>query len=95
MILRPVSKVKSTKISATSTRKVAASADVLSKLVLGRHAITIINNGENVIYVGGSDVTTTNGMPLAVGETATIPVDSDAVDAIYVVGGAAYILEYF
>jgi len=89
---RPVSGMLTTAIAAESAQP-AASVDVLSKLKVGRHTITITATA-NGVYIGGSDVTTTNGRPIANGDSVTIPVDGDEVNAVYVIGNVI-LTEYF
>lgn len=90
---RPVTHAKNTVLNAT-TAVVAASPEVLAKQYSGRHTVTITAKGSTV-YVGGKDVTKDNGMPIASGESFTIPVASDRCDNIYVVGGSVILTEWF
>lgn len=94
MILQPVNRVTTTVIKAASARKVCASADVLGGLsgTGSRHAISITAEDADV-FIGGSDVTATNGTKVAAGETVYIPVC--AKDAVYAVGGTFRLGEYF
>ena len=46
----------------------------------GRRAIFVYNNSSNTIYIGGSDVTSANGMPVAVGTHS--PIIDAGVDMI-------------
>lgn len=93
MFNRPVTWTKSIVLDATSA-VVAASPEVLSKQRSGRHTISITASGATV-YIGGSDVTTANGTPIKDGTTLTIPVSSDRVDQVYVVGGKVRLTEWF
>jgi len=72
---------------------VAASPAVLSHLMLGRHAVTI-TAGSSAVYIGDENVTGTNGIKLAAGESMTIPVDSQRADQVYVTG-ACILTEWF
>ena len=51
----------------------------------GRVAVTLFNNGAATVYLGGSSVTTSNGMILPPGASMTI----NATAAIYGISGAA------
>lgn len=72
----------------------AASPDVLCKKRRGRFAVGISPVDADV-YIGGEDVTTATGMPIKVGDSIVIPVVSDKVEAVYVVGGQCIITEFF
>lgn len=93
MFNRPVSMVKTTKLTATNTT-LAASPEVMSKQLSGRHTISITASGSTV-YVGGANVSKDNGMPVASNATVTIPVASDRADQVYVVGGTVILTEWF
>ncbi len=93
MFNRPVSMVKTTKLTATNAT-LAASPEVMGKQYSGRHTISLAASGSTV-YIGGADVTKDNGLPLAAGQIMTIPVSSDRTDQIYVVGGTVILTEYF
>jgi len=71
--------IKSSKVSVTGT----ATALPATGLV-GREAIAIYNNtsATEVLYIGGSDVTTSNGFPLTSSAPA-ITLDLDATVIIY------------
>ena len=51
--------------------------------------------GADAVYIGGADVTSATGMPIKAGDNIVIPVVSDKVDAVYVVGGQCVITEFF
>ena len=89
----PVTHMKTTILSA-SKAVVAASEAVQSKQICGRHAITIAPKS-GTIYIGGPDVSSTNGLPIASGTTFTVPVSKDRVDQVYVVGGDVVLTEWF
>lgn len=93
MFNHPVNRVKTTVLKA-STAVVAASEAVISKLDGGRHTITIAPKS-GTIYVGGADVSSANGLPIAAGASLTIPVSRDRVDQVYVVGGDVILTEWF
>lgn len=93
MFNRPVSYVKITALNATSAT-VAASQEVLEKSCSGRHTITITATGADV-YIGDKNVSASNGMPIANGESFTIPVTTDRFDQVYVVGGSVILTEWF
>lgn len=90
---RPVTYAKTTTLNA-ATATVAASQEVLEKTYSGRHTITITANG-GTVYVGDKNVSKSNGMPIADGESFTIPVASDRSDNVYVVGGSVILTEWF
>lgn len=89
----PVTYIKTTTLSA-SKAVVAASEAVKSKQINGRHAITIAPKS-GTIYIGGPEVSSTNGLPIATGTTMTIPVSKDRSDQVYVVGGDVILTEWF
>lgn len=60
--------------TATTTRR-AQSAGVLIKA---------LSTNSETVYVGGSDVTTSNGYPLAASESVSLPIDDPS--RIYIVG---------
>ena len=93
MFNRPVSMVKTTKLTATNAT-LAASPAVVARQLGGRHTISLAASGSTV-YVGGSDVTKDNGLPLEAGQVLTIPVSTDRVDQIYVIGGTVILTEWF
>ena len=72
----------------------AASPDVVSQKRRGRFAVGISPVGD-AVYIGGADVTSSTGMPIKAGDNIVIPVVSDKVDAVYVVGGQCVITEFF
>lgn len=89
---RPVTEMLTTAINAENAQP-AASNGVLGRLRVGRHTITITAKA-NGVSIGGPDLTATNGRPVANGESVTIPVDSDEVAPVYVIGSVA-LTEYF
>lgn len=93
MFNRPVSMVKSTKLTA-SAATLAASPEVLAKQMTGRHTISLAASS-GTVYVGGPNVTSADGLPLPAGQILTIPVSSDRVDQVYVVGGSVILTEWF
>ena len=94
MFLFPVSRVKTTVVKAATTRKVCASPEVLGGLERGRHAISI-SADDTDIYVGGDDVTATNGVVVKQGTTMVIPTDRLNVSTVYAIGGTFRLGEYF
>ena len=90
--LKPVSMVRSTALNASSA-KPCASDNVLNGTWQGRHTVEI--TAVSKVYIGGEDVTTSNGRPINAGETITIPVVSGLKTPCYVVGGNCIITEYF
>tara|TARA_Y100000310_G_scaffold37698_1_gene35364 strand:+ start:1231 stop:1509 length:279 start_codon:yes stop_codon:yes gene_type:complete len=64
----------------SSAVSVGTSATVLPATALtGRISITIQNNGANTVFVGHSTVTTTNGYPLAAGDSLGLDIGQDAL----------------
>jgi len=49
----------------------------------GRRCLVIHNNGSDILYIGGSDVTTANGFPLAVNEKISIDIQGNQNVWIY------------
>lgn len=72
----------------------AASDAVLSRKLKARASVGITAVG-STIYIGGPDVNSSNGMPIAAGDSIVIPVVSDRADNVYVVGGQCIITEFF
>jgi hypothetical protein len=93
MFNRPVSMVKTTKLTATNAT-LAVSPEVLAKQLNGRHTISITASGSTV-YVGDANVSASNGLPLSDKATLTIPVASDRADQVYVIGGTVILTEWF
>lgn len=93
MFNRPVSRVKTSVLDATSA-VAAASDSVLARQENGRHTVSITAKG-GTVYIGGADVSAENGMPVEDGATVTIPVESTTTDNLYVVGGSVILTEYF
>ncbi len=62
---------------------VGTSAAVLlpATAATNRRSMSIHNNGSEIVYLGGSNVTSTNGYPLAAGDS--IPIDINANAKIY------------
>lgn len=91
-----VSGVMTTVINANSARKQLASKEVIARQ-RSRNAITIAvqSVADSACYIGGENVTTTNGLPLAVGDKITISLDRSRSDQIYAVGGTVVIAEWF
>lgn len=91
---RPVVRTKTTVIDGSGGAVVAASDTVISKKEAGRHTISITASG-GTVYIGGEDVTVSTGMPVADGETVTIPVATTRTDQVYITGGSAVLTEWF
>lgn len=75
--------VTSTAVTCATTAT-AAPASVLSN----RYTLTLINNSSVVIYIGGSAVTTSNGIPLQPGASFTDDVEDSAYYCIVASGTA-------
>lgn len=43
----------------------------------GAYDVLIVNNGAATVYVGGSDVTTANGIPVAAGASLSVSREAD------------------
>ena len=72
----------------------AASEAVTSRKHRARASVGITAL-DSTIYIGGPDVSSSNGMPLKAGDKIIIPVVSDRDDNVYVVGGQCIITEFF
>jgi hypothetical protein len=48
-----------------------------------RRALVIHNNGSSILYIGGSNVTTANGFPLAANEKIAIDIQGNPNVAVY------------
>ena len=73
-----------------------ASANVIGGIKNGRHTVEVYNGTGSPIYIGGKDVSSINGIPLATGTSRTFPVNRNAVDGLYMVGaGSVIVAEYF
>lgn len=53
-----------------------------------RRALVIHNNGSVAAYIGGSDVTAANGLPLAAAEKIAIDIQGNSNVAIYAITGS-------
>lgn len=93
MLLQPISDVKVTQLDASSA-VLAASDAVRSRLRRGRHGIGISATSSD-IYLGDEDVSSGNGMLIPASTTVTLPVNTNVIDAIYVVGGTCTLTEFF
>ena len=65
-----------------------ASIEARGKKRTGRIAIEIANTSNAKIYIGGSDLTVNNGLPLASGERKIIPINYLAVNGLFVTASA-------
>lgn len=98
MFLDYVGQLHTTKLSLTTTAQLLASDKVISRQLLGRHAVEINNTGAGIVYIGGSTVTSDTGLPIAAGASKIIPVNDDSSKNLYIVAGAAQdiiLAEYF
>ena len=60
--------------AAPAAKTVGTSAVQLDTAFAGRSAVTVVNNGTAVVYIGTTGVTTSTGIPLAAsGGTWTLP----------------------
>lgn len=91
-IKRPVKYVLSTALDASSVTP-AASPDVLDGTRRGRHAVEV--TAVSKVYIGDSEVTSSTGRPIAVGESFLIPVEDYVNKPFYIVGGNCILTEYF
>lgn len=53
-----------------------------------RRALVVHNNGGNVIFIGDSSVTTSNGLPLVAGEKISFDIQNNPNVVVYGVAGA-------
>lgn len=90
-----VSRVRTCVIDAAGGATLLAGVEVASRKENSRHTLTIANAGSGTVYIGGSDVTADNGIPLAAGEKITIPVMTTNHDQVYATGGSVVIAEWF
>jgi selenophosphate synthase len=67
--------IQTTAVKAAAV-SVGTSATLLDRNITGTRSLLVKNSGANPIYIGGSDVTTAQGFPLAVGESISIDVPS-------------------
>lgn len=67
---------------------IAASDTFKSRQRTGRHTVEIVNNGDAPVYLGGSDVTAANGVPIEKGTSRIIPVNGAAADSLYLFSAA-------
>lgn len=98
MFLRSFNQIKTGKLTLSSTaQKLALESTLVNGMMdSGRSAVEISNIGESTAYVGGSDVTTTTGLPIAAGTSRVFPVQFGSADRIYAVGsGDVIVAEYF
>lgn len=98
MFLDNVGQIRTTKLSLTTTAQILASDAVVSRQLVGRHTVEVSNTGAGIIYIGSSDVTSDNGLPIAAGASKIIPVNEDSTKNIYIVAAAAQniiLAEYF
>jgi hypothetical protein len=72
--------VKNTAITAETTAKAAPDTPMEN-----RRAIIIFNNGANAIYVGGSDVTATTGLPVARNTSISIDIQGNNNMKLFVI----------
>ncbi len=91
----PVSRVRTAVIDASGGATLLAGEAVASCKENSRHTLTVANKGDATVYIGGSDVTADNGIPLAAGEKMTIPVMTTNYDQVYACGGSVVIAEWF
>lgn len=66
-------------VSATSLTINGTAAAIPSSALAGRMTLIIFNNGTESLYLGGSGVTTNNGLPIDAGSSFTIDVN-DSID---------------
>lgn len=87
-IRQPVQKILASTINGSTATLLAS-----GRLSTGRHTIEIVNDGTETVYIGGSDVTESNGMPIKGGTSRVLPVYSNT--ELYVTGGSVTLIEYF
>ena len=81
-------------IATAVTLTLANTAYLLPTNVLGnRKNIVIMNNSTEIIYIGGVDVTTTTGLPLAASEKITIDLETNLYAVCGTAGADVRILE--
>lgn len=72
---------------ATAAYTVGTSATAIGSNPTGRKWILVFNNGSAAIYVGGTGVTTSSGIPVPAGGSASFPVGPNI--ALYAISGTA------
>ncbi len=98
MFLRSFNEVRTASLTLSGTAQPLATTTTLeTNRDAGRMTLEVNNvEGENTVYVGNSDVTTSTGIPIKAGEYRVFPVQIGSGDKIYGVGsGAVRIAEYF
>lgn len=90
MIPYAFSRVYTSLLDVGTTATPAASKNFLSHQFTGRVEVVVANTSGSTIYWGGSDVTTSTGIPIKDGETVTFPMaDGDVEKGVFLVAGAA------
>jgi hypothetical protein len=56
--------------------------------LINRRSLIIFNNSNNTVYIGGADVTTANGMPIA-SESYSPPIDASDQMQVYAIAGSS------
>ncbi len=98
MFLRSFNQIKTGKLTLSGTAQKLALPATLENGCMdsGRSALEISNIGENPVYIGDKDVTTSTGLPIAAGASRVFPVQFGSADRIYGVGsGDVIVAEYF
>lgn len=93
LYVRPVAKGVSNPVTTAVTCSTSATPAPSSALT-GRTTLTLLNNGTSTIYIGGSTVTTSNGLPLLPGASFTDDVANSSYYCIVASGtGELRVLE--
>jgi hypothetical protein len=81
-----------TSFTSTTTPQILASVACIERSRTGRIAVVVSNTGSGTVYVGGSTVTTDNGLPIKAGEHLVFSCNENSAKNIYIVGAGTVIL---
>lgn len=71
----------------TAVTVITSATKLPSTALENRRSLIVYNNSSNTVYIGGSDVTTGNGMPIA-SESYSPPIDASDQMTIYAIAGS-------
>ena len=89
MFVQPFSSIKTKAADATAKATIAATDTTIG----GKSRSAVEVYAVSDLFVGGSDVTADNGIPLKTGESKVFPVFN--YDSVYIIGGKAIIADYY
>lgn len=67
------------RIKSSATTVSTTATAIPATALTGRRSIVVQNTGANDIYLGASDVTTSNGYPLSAGESLSLDLDGAVI----------------